>query len=242
MSAQWKPWVDASDVKVHCRDCTAECCKHIGIPIDEPETLEDFQRIADYLHHENVAVYSDEDGDWIVEFKTRCTQLDGNRCKAWGEHHYPKICDEYKMKDCVMNVPGPYWIVLFDTPEQVAKHAAEKGLGAVRMTPRCEGACTCIRVPVDSAETLRDFDDLWWYVAHRGVSVYEDDVGWFVQLETPQPCGTCRGPQMPAAKTMLRSWEEVLAHCRRAGLLAPDRLVLTDLHAGNASSHRPAGS
>lgn len=216
----WKPWVRAEGITVHCKDCTAECCKHIAVPIEDPSSFEDFQRIADYLQHPNITVYCDEEKEWLVEFRTRCSQLDGNRCRIWGTDRYPKICGEYKMSDCVMNVPGPYWTVLFDTPAQVAEYAAKKGIAQpIRTTPLCTGDCRYIRIPADAPESLRDYDDFWWYVAHPGVVVYSDNGNWFVRLEASRAC-TC-SPRKELHDVELSSWESIMAHCQRLGLVQP---------------------
>ncbi len=190
---RYPEWRSIPHVRVQCRDCTAECCKHVSIQIDEPTTRDDFQAIADYVHYTGVSVYEDHEGDWLVEFKTRCCQLDGNRCRAFKRDKQPMTCREYTVGSCVMNAPGEYWRVMFDTPDDVARHARQLGLTIRRERRRdCpRGCCNHLSVPIDEPESWRDFDDIRWYVAHRSVSVHKDHEGdWLVTFHT-RPMTAC---------------------------------------------------
>ncbi len=175
------------ELRIECKNCVAECCKHIAIQIDAPEELEDFQQIADFLNHENVSVYQDVEGDWIVDFKSRCKNLNGPKCEIWGTEQYPLTCREYDVKTCVMNEPGEYWKILFDTPEQVADYCEKKALGMIqtRKPRNCrEECCNHINVPIDEPEDTRDIDDIKWYLWHNDVVVMMDEDGdWFVELK-----------------------------------------------------------
>jgi hypothetical protein len=206
-------WTVDPEVKVLCRDCTAECCKHIGIPIDPPETWEDFQRIKHYIVHEGVSCYLDVEGDWVVEFLSKCGQLNGNRCMAWNTKDYPSICSEYEMKTCVMNEEGEWWEILFRKPEDVDAHCAKLGLTGEPLTD----IQPCVSIPIDTPEDWKDFDDIRWYLAHRDVSTYKKDGQWHVHLNTlcKRTCEQRNAHIITdaEAETILRSWDDVYAYC-----------------------------
>ncbi len=51
----------------------------------------------------------------------------------------------------------------------------------------CEGeCCKYVAVEIDTPETLKDFEDIKWFVMHKNVNVFidEDDV-WHVEFLTP---------------------------------------------------------
>lgn len=225
-------WTVDPQVKMLCRDCTAECCKHIGIPIDAPTTWEDFQRIKWYITHENVSCYLDVEGDWIVEFISKCGQLNGNRCMAWGTKDYPNICAEYEMKTCVMNEEGDWWEILFKTPEDVDAHCKKLGLHG----PKLHISEPCVGVPIDAPEDWKDFDDIRWYLAHRDVMVYRKGKNWYVHLNTmcKRSCPH-RIAHIPTEyDLLLQTWDEVYTYCKENGIVPPspsgkDALKLTAL-------------
>jgi hypothetical protein len=217
-------WVIDKKLKVNCRDCTAECCKHIAIPLDEPKTGQDLARIKWYLAHDNVSVYKDNEGDWLVEFLTKCGQLNGNRCMAWGTPRYPKICGEYAMDNCVMNEEGEYWEILFKSAADVDAYGIAHGIPID--TPLAVPFPACICIPLDPPEEWDDYDDMRWYIAHHDVRVIRQGTEWFAHLNTM--CSmkhTCPygNSHIPAADLVLSTWEDVEAHCREIGML-PDKL------------------
>jgi hypothetical protein len=212
-------WTVDSNVKVLCRDCTAECCKHIGIPIDPPETWEDYQRIKAYICHENVSCYLDVEGDWVVEFVSKCGQLNGNRCMAWGTKDYPSICGDYEMATCVMNEEGEWWEILFKTPADVDAHCQKLGLQG----PPFEPKEPCVSVPIDTPEDWKDFDDIRWYLAHRDVMVYKHEGAWYVHLNSMCKA-TCpyKNSHLPTQyEVALRSWQDVYSYCSKHGITPP---------------------
>ena len=105
---------------IKCEDCRAECCREVCVEMDAPETIEDWDVIRWMVAHENVAVYIDEEDDWLVEFKTKCSKLDmKNRCTIYKTR--PKICSEHPVDDCVMNALDTEKL-RFETLEQVEKY------------------------------------------------------------------------------------------------------------------------
>jgi hypothetical protein len=205
-------WTIDPGVKVLCRDCTAECCKHIGIPIDEPKTWEDWQRIRHYVAHENVRVYLDSEDDWVVEFTTKCGQLNGNKCMAWNTPDYPSICTEYEMTTCVMNEEGDWWQIMFTIPGDVDAHMVKLGLTGAPVVP----LGPCVSVPVDDLEDLKDFDDIRWYLAHRDVMAYRKGSRWLVHLNAM--CKDCDAnnshiPKESEYDLALKNWDDVKRYC-----------------------------
>lgn len=86
----------------NCSGCSAECCKYIVVEIDCPEEEEDFENIKWYVAHENVTVFTDDDKEWYVEFKTSCKHLnEKNLCDIYEKR--PKICKEYDPEECTFH-------------------------------------------------------------------------------------------------------------------------------------------
>lgn len=224
--SSYPSWKLNDGVRVNCMDCTAECCKHVAIQIDAPASKEDFEAIASYLRHENVSVYKDNEGDWLVEFKTRCRQLDGNRCKAFKTNSQPMTCREYSIGNCVMNSPGEYYKTFLWTPKEAKEQAAKEGI-KISISPKnlCDDeCCNHVHIPLDEPENWRDFDDIRWYIAHENVSVYQDGSGWFVELLTPlrERCKRCDNEACrydnPERISHFDTWLSVEEHIKRKGL------------------------
>jgi uncharacterized protein len=205
-------WQENTKLKVVCRDCTAECCKHIGVPIDPPKSWSDFQAIKHYIAHEGVNCYLDVEGDWVVEFITKCGQLNGNQCSAWGTTAYPRICKEYDMETCVMNEEGEWWEILFKTPEDVDRYCESQGLNGEPQS----SAPPCVSVPIDTPEDLGDFDDLRWYVAHRDVIVYRQGTQWYVHFNSMcKPICSFKASHIPTEyELILRNWEDIAIYLK----------------------------
>ena len=80
-----------------CAGCD-HCCRYITINIPTPRTKLDFDNIRWYILHQNVCVFLDWEGDWMVQFDTTCEWLVDGRCT-----HYrfrPEICRDYDPADC----------------------------------------------------------------------------------------------------------------------------------------------
>jgi uncharacterized protein len=103
-----------------CEHCTAVCCHYIALPIDEPDTKRDFDDMRWYLMHEGVTVFI-EDGDWFIQFKTKCRNLQTDfKCGVYETR--PTICREYKDDGCDY-VGGDYeYDELFTEPEQIVAY------------------------------------------------------------------------------------------------------------------------
>ncbi len=92
--------------KNQCDKCTGLCCRYFAIPIENPETKEDYDDIRWYLCHKNITVFV-EDGEWYMNIKNKCRHLSEKnyRCKIYDKR--PRICREYSHKDCDF-VDGEY--------------------------------------------------------------------------------------------------------------------------------------
>ncbi len=105
-----------------CEHCTAVCCKYLALPIETPTTQGDFDDIHWYLMHENVTVFV-EDGDWYIQFATRCRSLQADlRCGVYETR--PRICRQYKAGECDYESGTHDYENLFTRPEHIEAYAA----------------------------------------------------------------------------------------------------------------------
>ena len=108
-----------------CNQCGG-CCKHIALEIDKPSSKEDYNNILWYLLHNNVSVFVDE-GDWFVEFRTRCKALnEENTCNFYEKR--PKICRTYSSVSCVRNGHGEPHDFSFGNAEEFLKYMEENNI------------------------------------------------------------------------------------------------------------------
>lgn len=105
--------------KCLCDFCTAKCCRYFALPIEEPETFEDFEYIRWFLLHERASVFKEGD-TWYLLVHTTCRHLQpDNRCGIYETR--PKICQEYSTKDCEYEDDWTYDFYL-ETADQVAEY------------------------------------------------------------------------------------------------------------------------
>ncbi len=104
---------------VLCDHCTAKCCRYFALPIETPETLEDWEFVRWFLLHEGATVFR-EDDDWYLLVHTTCKHLQSdNRCGIY--HTRPLICRDYSTKDCEYEDDWLYEQYL-ETAEQVSEY------------------------------------------------------------------------------------------------------------------------
>ena len=101
-----------------CDKCDAKCCKYVAVAIDEPKSAESWDEIKWFLMHENISVYKEDDGEWSVEFQTKCKHLKGNKCEIYGER--PLVCRNHGIDEC--EGEGHDAEVLFLKPEDVDEY------------------------------------------------------------------------------------------------------------------------
>jgi len=89
-----------------CERCTGLCCRYFALPIETPDTREDYDDIRWYLCHEDITVFV-EDGDWYLNVKNKCRHLSDKDYKCLIYDKRPGICRKYKHSDCDF-VDGEY--------------------------------------------------------------------------------------------------------------------------------------
>lgn len=102
-----------------CEYCSAKCCQYFALPIDEPETREDFDHIRWYMYHGHVHIFIDE-GTWFLMVLNKCDNLlDDHRCGVYDIR--PQICRDYSTDNCEYDGDGVY-DMYFETPEQLYEY------------------------------------------------------------------------------------------------------------------------
>lgn len=139
-----------------CDQCAALCCRYFALPIETPETRNDYDDIRWYLCHENVAVFI-EDDTWYVAVMNKCKHLQkDNRCGIYETR--PKICRGYSTDNCDYHGGDYNFEKLFTSAEQLWKYAHEQ-LRAARKkksdakrkkTPAVRRRKPRLRVPVQA--------------------------------------------------------------------------------------------
>ena len=103
-----------------CKICNAECCRYVTVSIDTPKNHEDWDEIRWELMHDHIMVYENLEGEWNVEFLTKCKHLgNDNKCKIYDKR--PQVCRDHGTHECEKN-QGDFAKVIFKKPEDVDKH------------------------------------------------------------------------------------------------------------------------
>lgn len=111
---------ELKDGECLCDFCTGKCCRYFSLPIDQPQTWDDYDAIRWYLAHGQTVVYVHEE-QWYLMVLTECQYLlPDNRCGIYLNR--PKICREYTTDTCEYNDPWSFEKV-FETPEQIWEYA-----------------------------------------------------------------------------------------------------------------------
>ncbi len=141
-----KPRVKRETLKpgeILCAYCTAKCCRYFALPIDTPETWDDYDHVRWYMMHGDVSVFV-EDETWYLVIHADCKHLmDDHLCDAYLAR--PGICRKYSTGDCEYDDDAVY-DQLFESPEQVWEYAE-----AVLPRRRRRKANQPIRLPVLSS-------------------------------------------------------------------------------------------
>ena len=88
-----------------CGFCTnSTCCTYVTESLATPRSIEDFDTLLWQVAHENVQVYKEESG-WYLLVNNRCTflQPDG-RCGIY--HTRPQVCREHENDECEFEGPA----------------------------------------------------------------------------------------------------------------------------------------
>jgi len=103
-----------------CDYCTGKCCRYFALPIDTPESWDDYDHIRWYMMHGNVSVFV-EDNTWYITVHNDCQHLlPDNRCGTYETR--PCICRAYSTKNCEYDDDACY-DKYFEVPEQVWEYA-----------------------------------------------------------------------------------------------------------------------
>lgn len=114
------PLLQAPRSQVPCLECGL-CCTYIAVEIDAPDTLHGATEILWYLYHRDVSIYL-EDDEWMVQFATRCNNLqDDNRCGIYETR--PPVCREFKETTCEVNAADVG--ISFYTPQAFLDYLAQ---------------------------------------------------------------------------------------------------------------------
>src|SRR3990172_4701469 len=118
-----------------CEGCD-HCCRYVALPIAAPRTKRDFDEIRWYVLHENVSVYVDREGDWMIQFQTTCHWLKGGRCTHYALR--PSVCRDFDPADCERYAPEPAEKLLIRNEQDLERFLAERDerLGARRRRGR----------------------------------------------------------------------------------------------------------
>ena len=115
-----KPRSDLKPGEVLCEYCTAKCCRYFSLPIDKPETFDDFDYYRWFLMHDRATIFTEEDR-WYLLVYTPCKHLQSdNRCGIYNTR--PKICREYTTEQCEYDDDYTF-DRYFELPEQLAEYA-----------------------------------------------------------------------------------------------------------------------
>ena len=110
--------------EVLCDHCTAKCCRYFALPLDKPDSRQEYDYIRWFLLHERTAVFVEE-GDWYLLVHTSCRQLQADgRCGIYETR--PQICRDYTTDDCEYDENWTY-PQYFETPEQFDEYCEAIG-------------------------------------------------------------------------------------------------------------------
>jgi uncharacterized protein len=106
--------------KVLCDYCTGKCCRYLAIPLDPPKKWSDYDDMRWYLAHENVSIFV-EAGGWYVLIHNKCKHLEpDNRCGIY--HDRMQVCRDHKISDCEYEDDFTY-DMLFESDRQIWEYA-----------------------------------------------------------------------------------------------------------------------
>ena len=127
---------------VLCEHCSGLCCRYIALPIDEPDTKEEFDDVRWYLLHGGVSVFV-EDGDWYLNIETDCRHLQpDNLCGIYDTR--PQICRDYSTETCEYHAGEYGYERHFLTPENLSLTSGKSATGPkTGFTP----ATNSLRIP-----------------------------------------------------------------------------------------------
>ena len=102
--------------EVLCQYCSAKCCRYFALPIDKPESRDEFENVRWFMLHGRVGLFVD-DNVWYLMVYADCRHLrSDNMCGIYETR--PTICRSYSTDNCEYDDDGIY-DQYFETPEQM---------------------------------------------------------------------------------------------------------------------------
>ena len=86
-----------------CLRCGSACCRYLTVRLDTPRSILDFDNLLWKIYHENIQIFKDEDG-WYLLINNACTNLatDG-KCLIYNER--PHACRDHSVDNCDADNP-----------------------------------------------------------------------------------------------------------------------------------------
>jgi Fe-S-cluster containining protein len=119
---------DEGNLSDACKKCGSFCCTYYALPLETPETKEDYDDLRWFLMHEGNYICV-EDGAWYLNIGSKCKNLlPEGKCAAYDKR--PKICRKHGHKGEACEFFGEYeYEERFHTPEEIEWYAVrEMGL------------------------------------------------------------------------------------------------------------------
>lgn len=111
---------DLKPGEVLCQYCTGKCCRYFALPIETPQSWDDYDHMRWYMMHGRISIFVD-DGSWYIMVFGDCKHLqEDNFCGAYETR--PGICRIYTTDECEYDNDAAHE-QLFETPEQIWEYA-----------------------------------------------------------------------------------------------------------------------
>jgi Fe-S-cluster containining protein len=109
-----------------CSFCSgSKCCSYITQKIETPRTKYDFEHMLWQISHDNINIYKDEDG-WYLMVKTTCLHLKpGGGCGIYERR--PQICRDHDNDYCEYDEPAEKHMKhYFDSYKSLRKYCKQR--------------------------------------------------------------------------------------------------------------------
>lgn len=57
-------------------------------------------------------------------------------------------------------------------------------MGSILCEHCAAACCRYLALPIEKPKTVRDYDDIRWYLMHQSVTVFVEDGDWYIQFQT----------------------------------------------------------
>ena len=109
-----------------CSFCSgSKCCSYITQKIETPRTKYDFEHMLWQISHDNINIYKDDDG-WYLMVKTPCLHLGPNGSCGIYERR-PQICRDHDNDYCEYDEPAEkHMKQFFDSYKSLRKYCKQR--------------------------------------------------------------------------------------------------------------------